>query len=883
MKKITNPILRLLLVALLLAPAAAFSQEQPADRGSIEFGYRHVWGQVYGRPDLPFQPSLETSKFNEYRDLRSGVFIRSFRSNLDDILGSRFYLNLQSQSSFYRDQSYLATFGQYGKFKVQFRYNETPHTYTNTTRTLYTQVEPGVFAINPLLRTALQAATALDTTILSVSPPISLAQVSTMAFITPALRRKAGTGSLSYNVTPAWNLFFLFSRENQLGIRPIGLLMNTSPSASVTGGYGVEVPEAIDYFTNVITAGTEYGRENWGFQFSYVRSMFENNIDRLVVDNPYRTTDCVAPVGCTTRNQGPATGVMDLYPSNHADYLNFAGAVDLGKYLRLMASISPGWLRQNDAFVPYTSNSIRLAQTGPLPAASLDGRKQTLAMNYTLVANPVKKVQVKAGYRHYDYNDDTPVLELTPVVGDFGAPIAPHQAPRHGFNKKTFELTGNWFFTKRSSLKVGYEGEWFDRSNRDVEHSRENSFIAAVDLSPNQDFLFRLAYRHSDREPEHYEDEFSGGLECEAAALAAARAAFIFPDIQPCARRFDEAARLRDRGEVLVQYSPTDKLTLSGSFTTIQDDYNRPGGTNSATALNFLTGSASTTEPYYLYGMLTDLSYNYTFDGTYAVSDAVSLFAEYSYEKYHRRMASRYRAPQSTTLSANPNGCGPSSNGLAFQGHCDSANNDWESAARDFLHVWATGVDLNLGKKFYVSTYYSLAAAKGFVFTRALGTQPANFLTNPTPRDPAPLAQIDRFMMTTTSAATDYPELVNRSHEFTVTFKFKLRKNILPKLEYRYQQFDYQDYQTSPMTPYVGCVATTGVPAAGGPTGSPSIAATNAPGCPVLGPTTASSIPSPFYPYSVVGDTGAARYYFLGVDQPSYKAHNFSASIEYRF
>ncbi|MGH6630392.1 MAG: MtrB/PioB family outer membrane beta-barrel protein, partial [Burkholderiales bacterium] len=367
------------------------------------------------------------------------------------------------------------------------------------------------------------------------------------------------------------------------------------------------MPEAIDYFTNTLKVGTEYGRKDWGFQFAYVRSSFENNIDRLTVDNPYRTTDCiapgVAPNTCTTATQGPATGVMDLYPSNHADYLNFAGAFDLGRYFRLLASISPGWLRQNDAFLPYTSNSLRLAQTGPLPAASLDGNKQTLAMNYTLVASPVKKVQVKAGYRHYDYNNDTPVREFTPVVGDFGAPgLADNERRATSFNKKTFELTGNWFFAKRSSLKVGYEGEWFDRSHRDVAHSRENSFIAALDLSPNKTFLFRVAYRHSDRKPEHYEDEESGGLECEAGALAAARAAFIFPGIHPCARRFDEAARLRDRGEVLVEYSPWDKLTLSGSFNTTQDDFNRRGGTNSATALNYLTSSAATLYPYYLYG-----------------------------------------------------------------------------------------------------------------------------------------------------------------------------------------------------------------------------------------------------------------------------------------
>ena len=48
-------------------------------------------------------------------------------------------LDLQSNKAIYRDQSYLATFGQWNRFKVQFRYDEIPHTYSNTARTLYTQ------------------------------------------------------------------------------------------------------------------------------------------------------------------------------------------------------------------------------------------------------------------------------------------------------------------------------------------------------------------------------------------------------------------------------------------------------------------------------------------------------------------------------------------------------------------------------------------------------------------------------------------------------------------------------------------------------------------------------------------------------------------------
>ena len=85
----------LVLLALLLVPSLLFSQEQPAQQeqppqhGSVEFGARHVWGDVYGRPDLPFSPDLITSKFNEFGDRRSGFFIRKFYMNSDDFLGSK--------------------------------------------------------------------------------------------------------------------------------------------------------------------------------------------------------------------------------------------------------------------------------------------------------------------------------------------------------------------------------------------------------------------------------------------------------------------------------------------------------------------------------------------------------------------------------------------------------------------------------------------------------------------------------------------------------------------------------------------------------------------------------------------------------------------------
>jgi hypothetical protein len=270
--------------------------------------------------------------------------------------------------------------------------------------------------------------------------------------------------------------------------------------------------------------------------------------------------------------------------------------------------------------------------------------------------------------------------------------------------------------------------------------------------------------------------------------------------------------------------------------------------------LNFLTGSAATTTPYYLYGALKDLSYIYTFDSTYAISPEVSMFAEYTHERYNKRMISRNRSPFNAVAPFCPSG------------GCDSANNDWESTYRDIFDTYAAGVDLFLRKKVYVTAYYSLAAGKGNVFSRPLGTNVAPFNNSGT--------NADKFVLVGSSAALPYPETTTRIHELSVIFKWKLTENLRPKLEYRYQQFDNQDYQTSAMTPYMGCVS----PATG----------TAVPGCParqLIGSTSISPTftPSPFYPGFVVGDTSAARYLFLGVDQPSYRVHILTATLEYRF
>ena len=83
------------------------SEQAQVAHGSVEFGARLATGDVYGRPDLqtgqcvgcgtPFGPTLKTSKFNEYGDVRDGFYVPRFDLGRDNLMGSRNYFSMQSQ------------------------------------------------------------------------------------------------------------------------------------------------------------------------------------------------------------------------------------------------------------------------------------------------------------------------------------------------------------------------------------------------------------------------------------------------------------------------------------------------------------------------------------------------------------------------------------------------------------------------------------------------------------------------------------------------------------------------------------------------------------------------------------------------------------------
>ena len=198
---------------------------------------------------------------------------------------------------------------------------------SNTAETLYTGSSPGVFTIPAGTRAILQSNSASLPQVLSGATPLDV-----------ALQRQLGSGNCQFTPSAAWSFYTQYSHEAENGYRPFGTLLS---------GNVLELPEPVDYRTHELKAGVEYGGNKGGFQAGYAASILHNQASSLVWDSPFTSTDATGAA---------SHGQMTLYPNNNAQSLNFAGAINLFGSTRLMISISPGWMRQNAPFLPFTTN-----------------------------------------------------------------------------------------------------------------------------------------------------------------------------------------------------------------------------------------------------------------------------------------------------------------------------------------------------------------------------------------------------------------------------------------------------------------------------------------------------------------------------------------------
>ena len=237
---------RLVLLLPLILPKPTLHAQEGARRGNIEIGVRALAGD------------RSSSQFNEYRDLTPGLYVQQAGLDLESLFQTNCFLSFQTRQSWQKDQRFLGTFGNYGKFVCDVRWDGTPHDFTNTAATLYTESSPGAFVIPAATRAALQANAAVLPQVLTGATALNV-----------AMRRKLGSGTCQATPSAAWSFYTKYSRESASGYRPFGTTTNDMTNV-------LEQMEPTEYRTQQVNAGLEYATQKGGFQAGYAASIFDN-------------------------------------------------------------------------------------------------------------------------------------------------------------------------------------------------------------------------------------------------------------------------------------------------------------------------------------------------------------------------------------------------------------------------------------------------------------------------------------------------------------------------------------------------------------------------------------------------------------------------------
>jgi MtrB/PioB family decaheme-associated outer membrane protein len=584
------------IVAVVTGTLVALAAPAPAP-AQLTLGGFNLEGEIEAGPSLYLdEPSKERrGKFEEYRDMTPGLWLTSLQLRLfrpDE----RYAVELEGYKWGYEDQHFRLGAGRLGLWQFVFEWDQTPHVYSTTSRSLAVETDRGVFRL-PTPRPALAAH--------NTAPKVG--EIAT--------RWDTARMSLIVSPSPDVDVVAEYTRISKDGDRPFGVAF---------GGPGnnfYEVLEPIEQTIHDFRLRGTWARDNWQLQFGYALSVFQNSVSKLIVDNP-----CFANAAACGAGDGgaaaPAAGQVSLPPDNMAHTFSVAGGINLPMRTRLSGAAQYSLRLQNEPFLPHTINPALAANTNlRLPQNSLNGNVQTALFSLGAVTRPLKPLTLSAKYKYFEMFDLSDQPTFPGLVQDDRSLLPARNPGRWDFARQNADIDGRWQFGPPVALTLGVGWERWDRNeHREVAESDEFFGKLAVDVTPADWVTIRTTYRPSYRRYNHYDPRAhtEHTVDEDATAALAGQSVFL--------RKFDEGERDRQRVDVLVQITPVETLTITPTFGYRQDDY-------IASRL----------------GLQEETVWSAGMDVTWSPVERVSFSAGYLREEFSRQLRSRSRPVTGTT------------------------------------------------------------------------------------------------------------------------------------------------------------------------------------------------------------------------------------------
>lgn len=551
------------------SPPPAASEMGPA------FSLRRIDFGVQG-----IETDTNSSRFREYRDVPTGVFIPFARFAGDE----KFRYDVTAENVLQSDARYRVLLDP-GSVGIRAEFIKIPHRFGNSGVTLLEDTGPGILSINPTLRQTFQSALerqfAANRNGITYSFLSSLVNPSLSAEspIDLALLRERGQVEVRLTRDKPYDIRLSYFQEHRRGTR----------AAGTSFGFGnvVESPEPIDYRTRDFGATAEWTRKSLLLRGSFHYNDFANKNPFEEFANPFRATDSTDPSAYTAPASGsiggPAFGRESLAPDNKAVTGSVGFLYKFAKRSRLSADATLGQWTQNDPFMPFSTNTaittpVRATDVSSLPARSLDGKIRTFSFSSLFTTRPADHFTLTARFRRYDLHNDTPRIAFPLGYVRFDAvwEDIPRVSVPYGNTTDAFTASGAYDFGT-VSLEGGYRYDKWDRTFRETESTNQNVGYVKADLRASDWVVVRGSFEKGSR-------GFSG-LEIEKSEdasflnpgppsnLLAVPSATVCPGGTVCNLRFDQSKKDLDRYGAFVELSPGGKASVTFSYIKGKDRY----------------------------------------------------------------------------------------------------------------------------------------------------------------------------------------------------------------------------------------------------------------------------------------------------------------------
>ena len=639
----------------LLAPAAVLAQGDGRIQTSGGFTAGVQQDEV----------SNNSSKFNEYRDIRDGFYLYDLNFEaLDTETG--LYLDFNGKNLIRDDQTIDFGLGKFGFWKLDVNRNETPHNLSNKAMTPFNNQGDGYLAVPALV--GLDEAAGVGTpTLVPTTPQMAVNDELVRDYLlTDGVLHRVDIGtqrdktSASLTISPLefLKLRLIYTDErkdgNKISYGPIG----DRPPRTLN----VQLAEPIDYVTRELRAEADLDFDRFQARLAYQLSDFDNEIETLSWDNIFFTpnqgdhTLTALESDGTTRRRVAAVGQRALAPDNRYHNVSGTFGVDLPLASRLAATAAYGWMKQDEKLLPYstmgfvetslTNNPDQLAwnDLGRLTRRSADAEIRTKLFNVDYTINPLDRLNLRAFFRLYDLDNETDsdqwryvTQDTVSSTGGVGYRNFRSNLP-YAYEKQNYGLDASYRLAFwRSTLGLGYEREEFDRDFREAD-TDEDIFRASLSARPTDRVNFRVKYLYGDREGKGYDSRVTDQSYWYTFAQSPATGdrdnpAFAFAN-HPDLRKFDVSDRERHQVDSSVTVTPVQALDLTASYSYRKDDFDSDVKSTQP-LLNFPVDAVHTitdedrnrsTVGQQL-GLLEEKRQNYGLDAHYAVGERWSFSA----------------------------------------------------------------------------------------------------------------------------------------------------------------------------------------------------------------------------------------------------------------